>query len=155
MRSVNAGVYFGALWGALLLLCGCTVPSEPPVAGSRSLASLTGLEVVRVCDWARDYMGGEDYKHPESDEEEHTAIHYCPPTEEELGVPEDDERFYFRWDDEFCGDLISLLDSETCSGTVDDFSRVVRKLADAPCVSFSVSLSGGCSYSWQGRDELD
>ena len=87
MRFAKAGLFSGAPWGALLLLCGCTVPDGPPVPGSTPLTALTGRELLDVCEWAYDYMGGSDYQHPESDDEEHAAIHVCPPTEEELAFP--------------------------------------------------------------------
>ena len=139
--------------GALLLLGGCTVADGPPVAGSRPLTELTGREYLQVCDWARDYMGGEDYENPESDEDNHTGVHYCPPTEEELAFP-DNERVYFRWSDEFCDSFITVLTSAPeCPSTVDDFTRVIHKLADGPCLSFSVDTTGPCTFNWYGRDD--
>jgi hypothetical protein len=145
MRSAKAGLFSGALWGALFLLCGCTVSDEPPVAGSRQLDSLSDYEVVQVCEWARDYMGGYDYRHPESDDDNHTAIHYCPPTDTDLGLPEDNERTYFRWDETVCSERLVAMAGDPCRANVSEFTQYVRQVADTPCADFSLSFRN-CTY---------
>jgi hypothetical protein len=143
MRSAKAGVV-SVLCGALWLLSACTVPSEPPIAGSRQLASLTGLETIELCDWAREYMGGYDYRHPESDEREYTAVHYCPPTELDLGLPEDNPRRYTRWSDEICAAHVESLGGY--SAIVNDFAQLVYEVSDRPCLDFALLLSTGAYY---------
>lgn len=143
MRSANAGV-LSVFCGALWLLSGCTVPSEPPVEGSRQLASLNGLETLEMCDWARDYMGGYDYRHPESDDNNYTAIHYCPPTELDLGLPEENPRRYTRWSDDVCTGHLDSLSGR--SAIVDDFARLVYEVSDRPCIDFALLLSTGEYY---------
>lgn len=152
MRSVKAGLFAGAIsaatWGALFLLAGCTVPDSPPVASSRPLAALTGLEEIRVCEWSIDYMGGYDYDAPESDSEEYTARHLCPPSEEDLALPEEnEERTWFYWSNEACTAFMELIETG-CNGTVGDFAQIVRRLAETPCRSFSLELSNGCVFTY-------
>lgn len=152
MRSVKAGLFSGALWGTLWLLGGC-VADEPPVDGSKPLASLSGPEFVALCDWAMDYMGGQDYKHPESTEDEHTAVHICPPTDEDLGLPDDNPLRYTRWSDEACvghgGALAGL------GAIVDDFARLIYTISDRPCVDFALALSTGGYYFVEYTEEMN
>jgi hypothetical protein len=40
-----------------------------------------------------------------------------------------------------------------CASTVDDFTRVVYKFAESPCVGFTVPIGDSCTFTWYGRDE--
>lgn len=142
MRSVKAGAFFGALW----LLGGCTVPEDSPVTGSKSLSEVSGREIVAMCDWALDYMGGYAPDHPDSDEGAREARHRCPVTEEDLWEGVDTIR-YILWNEEGCSEFVLALRNTGCNLVVDDFELLVRNIADDPCLQQTFQL-GACSYTY-------
>lgn len=132
MRSVKAAAHFGAFWGALWLLCGCVVPDDSPVTGSKRLEALSGREVIDLCDWSRDYMGGYAPNTDEASDEEPEARHRCPPSQDDLWERSDTLKFAF-WKSDTCPGNVAQLGGEPCRLIVDEFETIVRALADDPC----------------------
>jgi hypothetical protein len=142
MRSVKTGAFFGALW----LLGGCMVPDDSPVAGTKPLATLSGREVVAVCDWARDYLGGYMPNAPESDDGSREAQHRCPPTQEDLWDRSDTVGFVY-WEEDGCSDALNGLGEDPCRMTVDEFEAFVRGMADDPCIPQTFEFAN-CSFTY-------
>jgi hypothetical protein len=142
MRSVKAGAFFGALW----LLGGCMVPDESPVAGWKQLDTLTGREVVDLCEWSRDYMGGYNPNSEETDESSREARHRCPPSQNDLWERSDAIKYAY-WKGGECGGFVAGLGAEPCRLTVDEFETIVRALADEPCSGHVFEFTN-CSISF-------
>lgn len=133
MRSLQVGAVLGAL-----CLLGACVPESSPVEGSKQIGQLSGEEVVYLCDWSVDYMGGPD------------AQHTCPPTEDDF---QSGQRTYVEtWDDQECQDYVYLLwETEICNQlSVSQFESYVRDVADQPCKEKAIDYSvpgGVCTLS--------
>lgn len=113
MRSLQVGAAIGAL-----CLLGACVSDHSSVDGSKRLAQLSGEEVVYLCDWAVDFMGGP------------AAQHSCPrdfETEADTQVT--------TWDETECHDFVyQLWELEICNQlSVSQFESHVRDVADDPC----------------------
>lgn len=147
MRSVKAGAFLGALW----LLGGCMVADESPVAGFKQLDSLTGREVVALCDWARDYMGGYAPNDPTTDEDNRVVRHRCPVTEEDLWDRSNTIRYVY-WNDDDCSAIVGALGAPPCRLTVDEYETFVRGLADDPCITQSFEFTY-CTLTYEPEFE--
>jgi hypothetical protein len=130
MRSVKVCAFLGALG----LLGGCVVSDESPVAGFKQLDSLSGREVVALCDWSRDYWGGYAPNDPTTDEDNRTVRHRCPVTEGDLWDRTDTIKYVY-WNEEECGGVVSGLGAAPCRLTVDEWESFVRQSADEPCAT--------------------
>lgn len=141
MRFVKSGALFGALW----LLGGC-VPEDSPVAGSKRLDALNGREVLAVCDWALDYMGGYAPNDPLTDEDSREARHRCPVTQEDQWGREEIIR-YIYWNSPECSEFVGGLGALGCNLTVDHFEHIVRSVADDPCIEQRIQV-GSCVFTY-------
>lgn len=144
MRTVRFGAVFGALW-----LLGSCVPidSEAPVSGSKQIQQLSGHEIVYLCDWATDYMGGI----PSNDEEVDLGmgiVHRCPP----LPDQDDNEERFVRFQYEDCPSILASEALNGCTITVAQFSDWIRDAADAPC-EYHYLGNGTCEFIWQSDQE--
>jgi hypothetical protein len=147
MRSVKAVLFFGGLW----LLGACVVSNDSPVAGSKRIAELDGREIIALCDWARDYMGGIYPNAPEAPEG--GAIgHRCPPTPEDLRDGNAEETYVY-WVHDNCPGYLAAQAEAGCQLTVDQFEGWVAQIADSPCDRVVYS-DGECTLEWLGAEEI-
>ncbi|ACY18527.1 hypothetical protein [Haliangium ochraceum] len=145
MRFIQAGVVFGAL----AFSSSCTVPSEPPVSSTKQVGQLTAEEIIDVCDWAVDYLGGYNWNQEDGDDENPTVRHRCPLTMEELADRDNNEVRYVYYNEDSCSEGLSALADASCSPTVGDYAYFIQVSADAPCEYHVVPASNGCgSFTW-------
>jgi hypothetical protein len=142
-------VRLGAVFGALCLLGSCVpVDSDPPVSGSKQIQQLSGHEIVYLCDWATDYMGGA-LSNPDSPEGGDGIYHRCPG---DIGVPEGEARYaYFKYEE--CPTNLAAEAAKGCTLTVNDFTSWIEAIGDTPC-DYHVASNGQCELIWED-DEGD
>jgi hypothetical protein len=140
-------VRLGVVFGAFCLLGSCIpVDSEPPVPGSTQLQQLSSHQVVALCDWATDYMGGRQ-SNPDDAELGGSIVHRCPG---DIGIPEDEREadlVYARFNYEACPTLLAAYASEGCTLTVSDYASWIEAIGDTPCEYHTVS-NGQCTLTW-------
>lgn len=140
-------VRLGAVFGALCVLGACVpVDDDPPVSGSKPIQQLSGHEVVYLCDWALDYMGGY-LSNPEDDPGIGEAIyHRCTGG---IGVPEEERENEDIRAFRYTGCLEYLVEkaNQGCTLTVNDFAGWIEAIGDTPCEHHYVS-NGMCYLYW-------
>ena len=137
-------VRLGAVFGALCLLGSCIpVESDPPVSGSKQLRQLSDQEIVSMCDWATDIMGGRESNNGNDD----GIYHRCPG---DIGVPADQqETLFVFFDYKACPANIAGTATEECTLTVGDFAGWIEAIADEPCQHHYV-VTPQCELIWEG-----
>jgi hypothetical protein len=141
-------VRLGAVFGALCLLGACVpVDSDPPVSGSKQIQQLSGHEIVYLCDWATDYMGGA-LSNPDGPEGGDGIYHRCAG---DIGVP-GGEAQYVSFDYEECPARLVAIALIGCTLTVNDYVRLHEAIADTPC-EYHIVDNGQCSISWDGVED--
>ena len=111
-------VRLGAVFGALCLLGSCVpVDGDPPVSGSKQIQQLSGHEIVYLCDWATDYMGGA-LSNSDDVDVGNGIYHRCPG---DIGVPEG-ETGGVSFNYEQCPTFLAADAVKGCTLTVDDFA---------------------------------
>lgn len=149
MRTVR----LGAVFGALCVLGSCIpVDDDPPVTGSKQIQQLSAQEIVALCDWATDYMGGrasnkEDYDRGEG------IYHRC---NRDIGTPTEDQdegEFFISFNYLECPQNRAAEAAAGCTITVSEFAGWLRAAADAPCEPHYVTR-GDCTLEWPGVPEL-
>lgn len=145
MRSVR----LGAVFGALCVLGSCIpVDDDPPVTGSKQIQQLSGHEVVALCDWATDYMGG-----VLSNQESGGIGHRCPG---DIGVPtggSEPDVTYVRFRYEECPAFLASRATNGCTLTVNDFAGWIEAIGETPCEQHYVS-NADCELPWLGNEDM-
>jgi hypothetical protein len=145
-------VRLGAMFGALCLLGSCVpVDDDPPVSGSKQIQQLSGHEIVALCDWATDYMGGRLSNPGEGGEVGESIVHRCPG---DIGVPSDEEPevAFVSFNYLECPGNLSAEANRGCTLTVSDFAGWIRAIGDTPCRHHYVN-NGQCQLLWEGAEE--
>ncbi len=135
-------VRLGAVFGALCLLGSCIpVDSDPPVSGSKQLQQLSGHEIVYLCDWATDYMGGALSNSGDGE----GIYHRCPG---DIGVPEPETIDVF-YPYEECPRVLAALAAAGCTLTAGDYVSWIEAIGETPCEYHTVD-NGICFLRWFG-----
>lgn len=141
-------VRLGAVFGALCLLGSCIpADSDPPVSGSKQLQQLSGHEIVYLCDWATDYMGGA-LSNEDNGTVGESIYHRCPG---DIGVPEPEAIGVF-YPYEECPKVLAALAVAGCTLTAGDYVSWIEAIGETPCEYHTVD-NGICFLRWFGAEE--
>jgi hypothetical protein len=148
MRNVR----LGAVFGALCVLGSCVpVDDDPPVQGSKQIQQLSGHEIVALCDWTLDYMGG-----PQSNQEGvnlgEGIVHRCPG---DIGIPTDEDGAqdlnYVRFVYDDCPPYLASKAQNGCTLTVNDYASWIEAVGETPCRHHYQS-NDVCTLEWAPGD---
>lgn len=148
MRTVRLGAVFGAL-----CVFGSCIPvdDDPPVQGSKQIQQLSKQEIVTLCDWATDYMGGR-LSNQDSPQRDGAIYHRC---NNDIGIPTEDTQdgdFAIWFEYENCPMNRAAQAAAGCTITVNEFAGWIRAVGDTPCEPHYVSR-GDCELVWPGVPE--